>query len=326
MDTFIFSLNAVLPIVGLVVLGYILRKNNVVTDDFLKMANKFVFTYCFPCLMFTNVYNIEKFNSVYRDLAIFAVLSILSLITLGTVFSLIFIKDPRQKGVMIQSFYRSNFAIIGIPLAASLYGARGGPAAAIILACTIPLYNASAVIFLTIFVKQGKQKVSFSNLLLKIITNPLIEGILAALLCLCIRPYLGGWTLKTGSFRFVYRIIEDVSKITSPFALIILGGQFRFSAAKKLFPQISAAVFAKLVLAPVLGLTAAHFFCPQFGGPEYAALVALFGSPIAVASAIMAAQMDNDGELANQILVWTTLLSAVTIFANVALFRAVGIF
>jgi malate permease and related proteins len=326
MDTLIFSLNAVLPIIIPVLLGYILRQKNVLTDDFIKTGNYFVFTYCFPCLMFVNVYSIQEFNAIYRDIAIFSSISIILLILLGLIWTLLFIRDPRQKGVMIQAFYRSNFAIIGVPLAASLYGSGSDPVTAIVLACTIPLYNASAVVFLTIFIKDSHHKISAGTIAYRIITNPLIEGILAALLCLIIRPYMHGWTLKSGGLRFIYKTIESISKITTPFALIILGGQFRFSATKKLLPKISAGVFAKIVLAPVLGLTAAHFFCPQFKGPEYAALLALFGSPIAVASAIMANQMDNDGELAGQILVWTTLLSAVTIFCFVSFFRSIGIF
>jgi predicted permease len=275
--------------------------------------------------MFVNVYNIKKFNPVYRDIAVFAAIAILVLMLGGFVWAVLFVKDPKQKGVMIQAFYRSNFAI-GVPLASSLYGSGGDPIAAIILACTIPLFNASAVIFLTVFVNEGKHTIPVRKILYKIVTNPLIIGIAAALVCLALRPLMHGWTVKGGNLRFLYKIIESLAGIASPFALVILGGQFRFSAARRLFPLIAVGVFARLILAPVVGLSAAHFFFPQFGGPEYAALIALFGSPIAVSSAIMANQMDNDGELADQLLVWTTLLSSVTIFCLVAFFRTVGIF
>ena len=326
MDTFLFSFNAILPIICLVLLGYVLRRNNIFTDEFLKVGNKFVFSFCFFSTMFMNIYGIQSFDPVYRDLTVFAALAIISLMAIGLVFVLLFVKDPAQKGVLLQSFYRSNFAIIGIPLAQSLFGDRGGPAAAIVLAVTIPLYNVSSVIFLTVFVKEGNQKIALGKILYRVATNPLIDGICAGFVCLLLRPHLNGWTLKDGNLRFIYKTIENLARITSPMALIILGGQFKFSAAKHLLPQITVGVIARLVLAPVLGLTAAHFLFPGFGGPEFAALTALFGSPVAVASAIMAVQMHNDGELANQLLVWTTLLSSVTIFCIIAFFRAWGIF
>ena len=43
-------------------------------------------------------------------------------------------------------------------------------------------------------------------------------------------------------------------------------------------------------------------------------------------SAIMANQMHNDGELATQILVWSTLFSSITMFILIAALRFVGIF
>ena len=80
------------------------------------------------------------------------------------------------------------------------------------------------------------------------------------------------------------------------------------------------------MIVPVAGLSAAYFLFPEFSGPEFAGLLALFGTPAAVSGAIMAYQMNNDGELANQILVWTTLFSGFTLFLFITFFRAVGIF
>jgi predicted permease len=63
----------------------------------------------------------------------------------------------------------------------------------------------------------------------------------------------------------------------------------------------------------------------SFDNGIYAALVALFATPVAVASAIMAEEMGNDGQLARQLVVWTTLLSAVVIFVTIVILRAMGL-
>ena len=57
---------------------------------------------------------------------------------------------------------------------------------------------------------------------------------------------------------------------------------------------------------------------------HYPALVALFGSPVTVSSAIMAKGMGNDEQLATQLVVWTTIASGVTVFLAVCALMAMG--
>lgn len=74
----------------------------------------------------------------------------------------------------------------------------------------------------------------------------------------------------------------------------------------------------RIVFAPVLGIGAAillgRWGILSCGHAEYPALIALFGSPVAVSSAIMAAGMKNDAQLATQLVVWTSVGSVATIF------------
>ena len=55
MDVFMFAVNAVMPIILLILLGFFLKKIGFLKDDFLKKANTFVFKVCLPCLLFINV-------------------------------------------------------------------------------------------------------------------------------------------------------------------------------------------------------------------------------------------------------------------------------
>ena len=59
MDTFIFSANAILPIILLIALGYGLRQGDFFDEAFLKKANAFVFNIALPALLFYNVYSID---------------------------------------------------------------------------------------------------------------------------------------------------------------------------------------------------------------------------------------------------------------------------
>jgi len=53
-------------------------------------------------------------------------------------------------------------------------------------------------------------------------------------------------------------------------------------------------------------------------------LIALFGSPIAVSSAIMVNEMGGDRQLAAQLVVWSTISSIVTIFFTIVIMKYVG--
>ena len=85
----------------------------------------------------------------------------------------------------------------------------------------------------------------------------------------------------------------------------------------------------RTVLAPILGVGGAVLLSRwgvlPCGVSDYPALIALFGSPVAVSSAIMAREMDNDEQLATQLLVWSSVVSIVTIFAAVCLMMSVGL-
>ena len=330
----LFSINAVFPIILVAAFGFIARKLNVIDDAFVKSGNKFCFRFGFFAMMFVNIYKIESLEEIRWNVVLFAVLSVLVLFLIGLFWIVFFEKDPRQKGVIHQAFYRSNYATIGIPLAFNIVGEEGLLLASLISAFSVPAFNILAVISLSAFnqTDDGKKKTNlFIHILKEIVKNPLIQGVALGLLCVVVRPFFGGWRFSTGNLRFIFKAFEALGSIAPWFSLIILGGQFKFSSVKRLFPQISVSVFARLILAPSVGMLICIFLPPVFGFPsfssaEYASLFGLFATSEAVASISMADQMNGDSELAGQILVWTTVFSSITLFLFVAFFRHIGIF
>ena len=330
MNPLIFSINAVFPLILVAAFGFYARKTNTITDDFLNAGNKFCFKYGFFFMMFTTIYDIESFAEINWYLVLFSVAGVLLLFFIGLIYIVFFVKDSRQKGVIHQAFYRSNFAIIGMPLAMNIFGSEGLEAAAIISAFIVPLFNVLAVISLSLFV-EDKQENSAKYVIKEIVKNPLILGVVAGLVCLAIRPFCNGWRLASSSFAFIYKACDALGDITPWLCILILGGNFRFSGVKNYLKPILVCVPVKLILAPALGMSLAICFpklfgIPPFTGAEYTALFSLFAASEAVATVSMADQMDGDAELAGQVVFWTTLISAFTLFLWVALFRGIGIF
>lgn len=330
MNPLIFSINAVFPLILVAAFGFYARRNNTLTDEFLNVGNKFCYKYGFFFMMFTTIYDIESFAEINWYLVLFSVAGVLLLFFIGLIYIVFFVKDSRQKGVIHQAFYRSNFAIIGMPLAMNIFGSEGLEAAAIISAFIVPLFNVLAVISLSLFV-EDKQENSAKYVIKEIVKNPLILGVVAGLVCLAIRPFCNGWRLDSSSFAFIYKACDALGDITPWLCILILGGNFRFSGVKNYLKPILVCVPVKLILAPALGMSLAICFpklfgIPPFTGAEYTALFSLFAASEAVATVSMADQMDGDAELAGQVVVWTTLISAFTLFLWVALFRGIGIF
>lgn len=330
MDSLLFSVNAVFPLLLLSALGFYVRRNGTVNDDFLECGNRFCFRYGFFAMMFANIYKIESLSSIRWNVVVFALIAVSVLFLAGLVYVIFFVKDPRQKGVIHQAFYRSNYATIGLPLAFNISGSEGLVLAALISAFSVPLFNVLGVISLSVF-SENRNSRPVRFVLRQIVTNPLIQGVALGLCCVAARPFCGGWRFSTGNLRFLYNAIDALGGMAPWFSLIILGGQFKFSAVKRLLPQIAVSVVARLVIAPVVGMCIILFLPPVLGFPRFqpvecAALFALFAAPEAVASVAMADQMDGDSELAGQILVWTAFFSTFFLFLFTAFFRHAGIF
>lgn len=340
-DNLAFTCNAVLPIILIIMLGYFLKRIKLLPDGFWKMANKLCFKICLPAMLFINIYNVSDIAGIAKQwrIVLFCVIAILLVFGLGLLYVIFFVKEDKQKGVILQCVYRSNFAIIGVSLAESLSAGRSEPVAlaAVISAISIPLYNVLAIISLSIFVHDGNSKASVKDILIKIIKNPLIIGVCLGILFLGFRALLSIgrdtplFTIKD-NVPFLYTTINNLKLIASPLALLALGGDFTFSAISRLKKQIIAGTLARILIVPVACLVVAYLLNKSgtFFGMDnsmcFPALIALFGTPVAVSSAPMAAEMNNDDELAGQLVVWTSITSALTLFFIIFVCSLLGIF
>ena len=328
-DAFLFAANAVLPIVLMIVLGYVLKRIKLFNQGFLDVGNKLTFRVLIPALLFYNIYNIGSLEEINFGFVLYGIAAIFAVFLIAVLVTCVFTKDNAKRGALIQSAFRSNYAIIGLPLASALFGDKGAAAAGVMSAFCVPLFNILAVITLTIFNgKSEKSKIDVKKILLGIVQNPLILATVAGLLVVGIREVFVscGITFRLRDIEFLYKTLENLKSICTPFALLVLGGKFEFSAVRRQLKYIIFGTAVRTVAVPVIGLSVAYFFIPGLSGEHFATYVAVFGTPVAVASAIMAKEMGADDELAGQLVVWTSLVSTVTIFIYVVIFRALGVF
>ncbi|MBR2042623.1 MAG: AEC family transporter [Oscillospiraceae bacterium] len=326
MESFLFALGAVLPIVILVLIGYFLKKIKLIDEGFIKTANRLVFRVLLPVMLFNNIYKIEKIGNLEMGYVIFSVLAITAVFGFAVITSGFVTKDNPKRASLIQGIFRSNYALIGIPLAGSLFGEEGIIAASVLSAFTIPVFNILAVGALSVF---GKGKFSIKSILSDIAKNPLILGVLAGFCALLAREIFisAGISFRLYDIKPIADAAGYLSSCATPIALMVLGGQFEFSAVEKLKKEIIFGTVMRCGAVPLFCIgSAALFFGGNFSGAQFAAITALFAAPVAVSSVPMAQEMGADVSLAGQLVVWTTVFSAFSVFAVSFVLKSIAIF
>jgi len=300
MNNFIVSLNVVLPLFIMMALGYFLRRIRLFDDHSLGVMNNLVFRAFLPILLFIDIYHADLKSVFDLKLTLFAVGSVIVVFLILLVLIPLMEKENCRRGVLIQSIFRSNFIIFGLPVATALYGPDCAGITSVLIAFVIPLYNVLAVMTLEIF-RGGKTNIK--KVLIGIVTNPLVIAAALGILML-----LTGIKLPT----VVESSADTISKVATPLALIVLGGSFSFKTIRCCAKQITIGLAGKLIIYPGIFITLAALL--GFQGVQLVVLGAMFGAPTAVTSYIMAQQMEGDGELAANLVVFGSAVSVITNF------------
>jgi predicted permease len=301
MHYLITSFLVVFPIFLKLALGFSIRQLGILHDTTFKQMNNVTFRIFLPVLLFMNIYRADLETAVSVKLIVFA-LSALSVLFVLTMLIVPRIEPINSKrGVIIQAICRSNFIIFGLPVATTLYGAESAGIASILVGIVVPFINALSVITLEYF--RGVRP-NFVQIFKRVIINPIIMGALCALLLV-----FTGIKLPQVFENF----FAELATIATPLALIVLGGSVTFSSVKTNKSQLIATTVTRLLVVPIVGLTVAILL--GFRDAELVILMAMFSSPAAVSSYTMALQMEGDGDLAGQLVVFTTVFSIITMFS-----------
>lgn len=332
MSSFIFAISAVAPIILLVTVGYFLKKLGFMDQKFTKDANKLVFRIFMPVMLFLNIYKIKDIASMDFSFVIYVVIGIIVTFFVSIPLSFMVAGKKNRRGVLIQAAFRSGFSLIGIPLARSLYGEEGEIAASLLAAAAIPVFNVLAVICLSAMGgdEDGEaKKPSVLKIILNIVKNPLIVGIAAALVAILIRGIFVkvGIGFRLSSITPLMTALQYISNLAVPTALLVLGAQFEFSAVASLKKEIIFGTVFRTVVVPAVAIGIAYFvFGNKFAPAHYACFISMFATPVAVPSVPMVQEMGGDTTLAGQLVVWSTLVSALTLFIFTFLLKMGGAF
>jgi hypothetical protein len=296
-----------------IVVGYWLKKIGWMSEGFMKSANKINFNITLPALLIQDLMNtdfMQKFElryvlycSIVSSICFFGTWAVARLV----------MKDKSIIGEFVQASYRSSAAVLGTALILNIYGDTGMVPLMIIGA--VPLYNIFAVLVLTVECPQKDvaHDKTMKTTLKGIITNPMIISILIGV-CLSI--------MHVDFPKMIDNTISNLARMSTPLALLAIGGGFEFSKAiKKVKPAVVAA-FLKLIGWSVLFLPVAVWM--GYRDEKLMALVIMLASPTTPSCYIMAKSMKSEGTLTSSAVVLTTMCSACTITAIIFVLRTMG--
>lgn len=303
MGSFFIAFNAVMPVVLLVVFGYFLKQQGYFSKATIAQLNKLCFDLLLPIVTFNNIRKTNLHEVFDLRFVLYAAGSILVAIFLLVVIVPLFEKDKKKQGVMIQGTFRSNFVMLGIPLSSYIAGENSAVLASMLIMVIIPIFNAAAVVLLSVY---GGCAVNKKKLIIDVLKNHMIIASIVGIMMSLLHPPIP---------HFLDKSLTDIGKVGSVFPIIVLGAMLDFSKVSANFKNLLITVAGKLICMPLIFITPAVYL--GFRANEIVALIALYGSPTAVISAVMAEQLGCDHELAAQVVIFSTVMSCITIFGIV---------
>ena len=305
-----YALQAVLPVALLLLLGCLMRKRGLVSEHFAAEGDHLCMRLLFPVLLFRSISQGElALDSCLRSIAFAYGIIAVSLLA-GILLIPRLVRDRNQIAVVIQSLYRGNFTLYGIPFSQLLGGSGAAAAASAIAAATLPVLNIAAVVMYAWY--AGRERRNWVQLLKGILKNPILWGVF---LGLAFRPFHAALPGPLES------LTASLAAMASPLAFLTLGTKLyggRVPAEQR--KLTGAVVLYKLLIMPVLVLPVAIW---GFGlrGTELIPVFLFTAAPSAITTYQLAGEYGADDLLAGSIVTISTLVSSVTLCVFVAVLK-----
>ncbi len=311
MNFLIETLNVTGPIFVIVLLGLILRRTGLITEAFLQVSSKLVFSICLPLLLFTTIVRLDVSETFSLKTVGFSLVATLLIFGLSWLSSLL--TEPRiDRGVVTQGCFRSNLGVIGIALAANAYGDHGLAIASLLMAGLTITYNVLSVIVLSFY--QSDQRPNAGQLLLDVVRNPLIVAIVIAAVMASLSIPVPDILLSAGGY---------LGSMALPLALLGTGAGLSLKALRQSGSATLLVVAMKTMILPALVVGMA--LVAGFRGVELGVLFLLFVSPTATVSYAMVRAMGGNDVLTANLISATTLVSIATCSIGLILLKSFGL-
>lgn len=310
LELFSRTLDVTLPVFAMVFIGIGLKRLRWIDSAFVATASTLVFKGTLPALIFLSL--IKADLSVALDVPLLLFFAVATLAQFAFSWGWAHYRVPRaERGIYVQGAFRGNCGVVGLALAAGMYGNYGLSAGSLLLGVVIIMYNALSVIALAAY--QPGQSTDWRSMLKHIATNPLILSVFAALPFTAFSISLPSWVITSGDY---------FASLTLPLALICIGATLSVASIRVGSQVALSASSMKMIILPFAATLAAWLM--GFSGEQLGLLFLFFASPTAAASFVMVKAINGNIALAANIIAITTLMASITVTAGIFALRLLG--
>ncbi|MEX0327023.1 MAG: AEC family transporter [Puniceicoccaceae bacterium] len=303
------------PVFAIIGLGYLLAMKGFLAKPFLDDLNKLVYWVCLPSLIINNLDRAENITGDSLTIILIYLGATLLVMVVARLVAFTLGLEGWQHGTFIQGSFRGNLAFIGLPIL--IYALRDLPSgeqsrivaqAIFVFAPIMIFYNIASVLVLSKG-RNSNTESSPGRSILRVATNPLI---LAAVSGLCLYllpldlPVIFGDTL------------QFIGRTAAPMALICVGGGMALTSMEGRYRSATYAACLKVFATPLLAWLISLPF--DFSHTDTLILMIFAATPTAVASYVMAKQMDGDAAMASGAIILSTLFSLISLSVVVGIF------
>ena len=304
---FLTSLESIIPIIALIVLGYFLQVRGWFHNDFGNDLSKLIMNVAMPVSIFVSVLKyltLEKLISLSGGL-IYTFVAF----ALGYIVAFLSVKAfkvaPGRRGTVINTFVNANTIFIGLPLNIALFG-DDALAYFLIYYITNTISTWTLGVFLmTIDSKDGKKKQESHFDWKRLLPAPLL-GFIVSVVFLVINIPLPS---------FVSSTLGYIGGLTTPLSLVYIGIVLAKAGIKTIrFDKDSiVALIGRFIVAPVLMFLVLKLMAPGMVNAEYQTFMIQSATPALAVLPILANQGDGDVEFATNIVTLSTVLFVIVI-------------
>ncbi|HBS82397.1 AEC family transporter [Vreelandella sp. 21] len=310
LELFSRTLDITLPVFAMVFVGIGLKRLKWIDREFVSTASALVFKATLPTLIFLSLIKADLSVALDVPLLLFFAAATLGQFLISWLWASYRVPKA-DRGIYVQGAFRGNCGIVGLALAAGMYGNYGLSAGSLLLGVVIVMYNALSVVALAAY--QPGQSTNWRSLLKHIVTNPLIISVIAALPFTAFSIPLPSWLITSGDY---------FASLTLPLALICVGATLSVASMRSGSQIALSASSMKMIVLPLLSTLAA--WAVGFSGEQLGLLFLFFASPTAAASFVMVKAINGNVALAANIIAITTLMASVTVTSGIFVLRLLG--
>jgi malate permease and related proteins len=311
LDVFVGTLEITLPVFAMVFLGFGLRRIGWIDGHFVATASQLVFRGSMPVLIFLSLIRADLDASLDPWLLGFFALATLGSFLFAWGWAMLRVPEA-ERGVYVQGAFRGNCGIVGLALAAGMYGEAGLSTGSLLLGVVILAYNVLSVLVLSRY-RPGRGA-DWRSIAKHIARNPLILAVAAAVPVAALELRLPAWLATSGDY---------FASLTLPLALICIGATLSLGSIRASGRLALGSSLLKMVTLPVLATAAA--WLAGFEGRELGVMALFFASPTAAASFVMVKALGGNAALSANIIAVSTLMASVTVTAGVFGLRLLGL-